>query len=830
MWFGTVTAVALWGLAVNTCVAQSQPSPYTYGYRYDAAHRVTGTIKPDPDAAGPIHYAATRITYSQTTGLKTKVEYGELSQWQDESIKPSAWGALFTVFRVEDFTYDAYGMKLTQQLSSGGVAYALTQSNYDGLERLKCSTVRMNTATYGSLPDACTLGTAGAYGPDRITYNTYDATVHVLNIQHAYGTSAAQVYATYTYSGSGQQTTIADANNNLTSLVYDGLDRLQYMYFPSKTTPGTASSTDYEQYSYYDNGPRKTIRKRDNQVVTYYYDGLKRLVQTQYPAGTIPDVYVAYDLRGLRTSAQFGTAGAKLTTAYDGFGEPLSSGTNQSGATLTLAYQYDLDGNRTHLTFPDGVDFTYGYDGLDRISSLSETSPATQLIGVTYDNRGQRTSLVRGASVATTSYGFDNVSRLTTLTHNLDGSGTANDETLTFTYSPASQIASRNLSNAAYSYPATSGTSTIYSANGLNQYATIKTGTTATPTYDPRGNLTWDGSTNYVYDIENRLLSTSSGHTATLTYDPVGRLFQTSGNGGGAITFLHDGDQIVAEFSTAGALLRRYVAGTRVDEPLVWYEGSTVGSASRRYLFADHQGSIVAASSSTGAKLEIDSYDPYGAPALGNAVRFQFTGQVSLPEAGLYYYRARMYSPQLGRFIQTDPVGYKGDLDLYTYVGNDPLDKTDPSGNEGEFLAMRLVLATAGADAVTPDPSDAAAPAKAAGYVGAIVGTAIGGAIVWTVDKLTEPSAPPTTPTTSDHQGRTDDHQATSTASEARGHRGGQGQGERGRASKPSGTPDKDKHSNPGKGFRTDPQTGKKIPLPPPPEPPPPEPERVPRR
>ena len=466
---------------------------------------------------------------------------------------------------------------------------------------------------------------------------------------------------------------MADANSNLTSLTYDGLDRLQTMYFPSKTTPWTASSTDYEQYDYYDNGPRKTLRKRDAQVVTYYYDSLKRLVRTQYPAGTISDIYVGYDVRGLRTLAQFGTAGAKLTTTYNGFGEPLSSTTDQSGTARTLGYLYDLDGNRTHLTFPDGVDFTYGYDGLDRMSSLSETSPSTQLIGVTYDNRGQRTSLVRGASVATTNFGFD------------------------------------------------------------NQYATIKTGTTATPTYDPRGNMTWDGSTNYGYDIENRLLSTSAGHTATLSYDPVGRLFQTSGNGGGAVTFLHDGDQIVAEYSTGGTLLRRYVAGTRVDEPLVWYEGATVGAANRRYFFADHQGSVVAVSNSVGAKLEIDSYDPYGGPAPGNSVRFQYTGQVSLPETGLYYYRARYYSPQLGRFMQTDPVGYKDDLDLYTYVGNDPLDRTDPSGNCPNCLTAGIgasagavggLLVQGGADLISGELS------SFDDYAGAFVGGGTAGAVL----------------------------------------------------------------------------------------------------
>lgn len=104
--------------------------------------------------------------------------------------------------------------------------------------------------------------------------------------------------------------------------------------------------------------------------------------------------------------------------------------------------------------------------------------------------------------------------------------------------------------------------------------------------------------------------------------------------------------------------------------------------ASRNWLHADELGSVIATSNGSGAAT-IYSYGPYGEPDSTNGwagSRFRYTGQIMLFEAQLYHYKARAYHPLPGQFLQTDPVGYQGGLNLYAYVGNDPLNATDPLG------------------------------------------------------------------------------------------------------------------------------------------------------
>ncbi|PZN32668.1 MAG: hypothetical protein DIU71_06995 [Proteobacteria bacterium] len=144
---------------------------------------------------------------------------------------------------------------------------------------------------------------------------------------------------------------------------------------------------------------------------------------------------------------------------------------------------------------------------------------------------------------------------------------------------------------------------------------------------------------------------------------------------GSARDFLYDGEDLVVEY-VEGVVARRYVHAPGANRPLVWYEGS--GTADQRYLHADERGSIIAVASSSGTQTH--KYSPYGESEAPGPNSFGYTGQLWLNEIGLYYYKARMYSPELGRFLQPDPIGYAAGLNLYAYVGGDPINFTGPTG------------------------------------------------------------------------------------------------------------------------------------------------------
>jgi YD repeat-containing protein len=308
----------------------------TVTYRYNANNRLVGVIAPDPDGTGPRLRSAIRYRYAPR-GAVVGTDYGTVAGTSDTD-----WAA-FALSYQQNVTYDSNHRPSVSKLVSGSTTYGVTQYSYDALGRLGCAAVRMNPAVFASLPaSACTAGTTGSAGADRITRTSYDDAGQVTKVETVVGTAEAANAVTSVYTANGQLSYVIDGENNRTTYIYDGFDRLSR--YPV-TTKGANSSnaSDYEQLSYDARSSVTQRRLRDGTSIGYTYDALGRVTAKDLP-GTEPDTSYSYDLLGRATGAVQGTQ--TLSFVQDALGR-LTMG--YPGGVLTLTYDYDAAGKVTKI-------------------------------------------------------------------------------------------------------------------------------------------------------------------------------------------------------------------------------------------------------------------------------------------------------------------------------------------------------------------------------------------------------------------------------------------------------------------------------------------------
>jgi len=298
--------------------------------------------------------------------------------------------------------------------------------------------------------------------------------------------------------------------------------------------------------------------------------------------------------------------------------------------------------------------------------------------------------------------------------------------TLTYAYDPAGR---RNVVGGTYARTGTPQAVTSATYNANNQLTNWKG---ATLTYDLNGNLTNDGTNTYTWNARNQLVSISGGVAATFQYDAFGR--RVSKTIGGTTQFLYDGANPVQELSGGTASANLLIGG--VDE----YFQRTDSTGASGFI-TDALGSTVALTDSTGTVQPTSyTFEPFGNTTVtGSATTnsFAYTGR-ELDSAGLYFYRARYYSPQTQRFISEDPIGLGGGINLYRFTLDSPPNRKDPFGLWAGYDDLIFSGAGAALGLTTQLISDALSGQLSSGatYAGAFTGGVAAGETFLYTDNL----------------------------------------------------------------------------------------------
>jgi RHS repeat-associated protein len=461
---------------------------------------------------------------------------------------------------------------------------------------------------------------------------------------------------------------------------------------------------------------------RSGQTRTSVFDSRNRETRTDW-SGNTPDITRSFDAAGRILSENNGAV--SLSYSYDAANQLLSETTQLTGQTSrTVGYAYDAGGRLSSITYPGGNVVTQSYTPRGQISGISldggtvasyEYNPVGATTAKTYENglsalyrydAAQRLIGLehrRGLDLlAKIDYTLDSVGNRTAKTQSL-----LNPLTENYAYDAVDQLIQAKYGTSrtvGYQYDAVGNrqgvtencTTAPYTANADNGYTSV--GGIATET-DLNGNMVSVPGGTYSYDAQNRLVSaTVNGLTTEFTYDSRNRVVRrTSPNG--TLNLTYSGWNLIEERNVGGELEQTYVHGAGTDEMLV-----KVSSSGPAYYHHDGLGSTIALTGENGELLESYRYDAFGAVSVMNASgsalpasprgnRFLFTGREWLGQVGIYDYRNRVYSASLGRFLQADPIRFSaGDVNLYRYVSNNPVNYRDSLGLSPQSQATWMTV------------------------------------------------------------------------------------------------------------------------------------------
>jgi RHS repeat-associated protein len=642
-----------------------------------------------------------------------------------------------------EFTYDKSGLRLSQIVGAQSEKeQAITFYSYDDGKNLKTVTDpngHVTTFNYDILHrrtneiDALgnitswTFDTVGNRLSKKLADNSlttyfYDEMDRLTNMIDANGASTKMIYDL-----SDNLKELVDAKNHTYTYFYDKLNRREGLEYPN-------SSVEYWNYNKV--GNLESYITREGYSCTYLYDDRNRLKQSTWDDGKTPKITRDYDLAGrLKTLVTHYPSPVTLTYDYDAANQLLSEKTEISGqlSAFSVQYSYDADGNREHLIYPDNQEvLTYHYNGRNLLNELQAKSLGLKA-SYDYDKAGNRLLLLNHFNEAISTYTPDNLNRLTKIEHNSEenfigrfdyGYNQVHQRQWVkrnqqkgdyYQYDKIGQVTdigyntpdvnNPNLSETIESlgYDAvgnrwarvTAGnqnSQTTYQVNSLNQYTLANNPQASTFSYDGNGNLTKAVSNqvsvfSYTYDSQNRLTSANSANSAVKCfYDARNRVVKREINGV-ATYYVWDNWNLLEERDANGDLIYRYIHGPRIDELI-----SRTDIDGTLFYHHDALGNVTHLSNQKGQLIEKYEYDVFGQPTIFGANslklnasafdnRFLFTGREYLQELGLYDYRNRIYSPSLGRFLQTDPIRFDaGDVNIYRYVENNPINESDPEG------------------------------------------------------------------------------------------------------------------------------------------------------